>query len=198
MVRAFFGCVLAAMLLCVHMNQAQADTVAPDISSMQLIRADEGVFISANLQFELPEQVEDALRQGIPMYFVADALVQRERWYWSDQQVGMATRYFRITHQPLTRRWRLHISSTSFTSLGSGLALGQTYDQLEDVVAAIQRIYRWKILEPGQLSANVAASVQLRFRVDISSLPRPLQIGALGRSGWNLQLSRTQILEAAP
>ena len=41
-------------------------------------------------------------------------------------------------------------------------------------------------------------SVQLRFRIDLSQLPRPLQIGALGRSGWNLQLSRTQMLEDAP
>ena len=177
---------------------ARADTVPPDISSMQVTRTDEGVFLSANLQFELPGQVEDALRQGIPMYFIAEAQVQRERWYWSDQQLGLATRYYRITHQPLTRRWRLHISNTAFTSSGTGLALGQTYEQLEDVMAAIQRISRWKILEPTQLSSNSGVSVQLRFRVDLSSLPRPLQIGAVGRSGWNLQLSRTQALEAAP
>lgn len=189
---------LTALLLWGSLTQAHADTVIPDISSMQVTRTDEGLFLSASLQFELPGQVEDALRQGIPMYFVADAQVQRERWYWSDQQLGVATRYFRLTHQPLTRRWRLHISNTAFTSSGTGLALGQTYEQLEDAVAAIQRINRWKILEPAQLSSTSGVSVQLRFRVDLSSLPRPLQIGALGRSGWNLQLSRTQVLEAAP
>ena len=189
---------LAALLLWASLFQAHADTVPPDISSMQVTRTDEGVFLSANLQFELPGQVEDALRQGIPMYFIAEAQVQRERWYWSDQQLGLATRYYRITHQPLTRRWRLHISNTAFTSSGTGLALGQTYEQLEDVMAAIQRISRWKILEPTQLSSSSGVSVQLRFRVDLSSLPRPLQIGAVGRSGWNLQLSRTQALEAAP
>ena len=192
-----WACVTALLLLG-SLTQAHADTVVPDISSMQVTRTEEGVFLSATLQFELPGQVEDALRQGIPMYFIADAQVQRERWYWSDQQLGVATRYFRLTHQPLTRRWRLHISNTAFTSSGTGLALGQTYEQLEDAVAAIQRINRWKILEPGQLSSTSGVSVQLRFRVDLSSLPRPLQIGALGRSGWNLQLSRTQALEAAP
>ena len=177
---------------------ARADTVPPDISSMQVTRTDEGVFLSANLQFELPGQVEDALRQGIPMYFIAEAQVQRERWYWSDQQLGTATRYYRLTHQPLTRRWRLHISNTAFAGSGTGLALGQTYEQLEDAVAAIQRISRWKILDAAQLSSTSGVSVQLRFRVDLSALPRPLQIGALGRSGWNLQLARTQVLEAAP
>ena len=65
-------------------------------------------------------------------------------------------------------------------------------------MGAIQRISRWKILEPAQLTATSGVSVQLRFRVDLSALPRPLQISVLGRSGWNLQLIRTQVLEAAP
>ncbi|MEG2048901.1 MAG: DUF4390 domain-containing protein [Comamonas sp.] len=152
-----------AMALCLWFASApaQADTVQPDISNMQLTRSDEGLLLSANLQFELPAQVEDAARQGIPIYFISEAQVQRERWYWSDQQLG-------------------------------------TYEQLEDAMAAIQRISRWKILDAAQLSSNSGVFVQLRFRVDLSALPRPLQIGALGRSGWNLQLARTQVLEAAP
>ena len=191
------ACVLA-LLFCAAASSSRADTVGPDISAMQLSRTDEGLFLSASMQFDLPSQVEDALRQGIPMYFTAEAQVQRERWYWSDQQLGTATRYYRLTHQPLTKRWRLHISNTAFASSGTGLALGQSYDQLDEALGAIQRISRWKILEPAQLSATSGVSVQLRFRVDLSALPRPLQIGALGRSGWNLQLARTQVLEAAP
>ena len=191
------ACVLA-LLFCAAASSSRADTVGPDISAMQLSRTDEGLFLSASMQFDLPSQVEDALRQGIPMYFTAEAQVQRERWYWSDQQLGTATRYYRLTHQPLTKRWRLHISNTAFASSGTGLALGQSYDQLDEALGAIQRISRWKILEPTQLSATSVVSVQLRFRVDLSALPRPLQIGALGRSGWNLQLARTQVLEAAP
>ncbi len=60
----------------------------------------------------------------------------------------------------------------------------------------MQRISRWKIMDTAPTQSGV--SVQLRFRIDLSQLPRPLQIGALGRSGWNLQLSRTQMLEDAP
>ena len=191
------ACVLV-LLFCAVALPSRADTVGPDISAMQLSRTDEGLFLSASMQFDLPSQVEDALRQGIPMYFTAEVQVQRERWYWSDQQLGTATRYYRLTHQPLTKRWRLHISNTAFASSGTGLALGQSYDQLDEALGAIQRISRWKILEPAQLSATSGVSVQLRFRVDLSALPRPLQIGALGRSGWNLQLARTQVLEAAP
>ncbi len=35
---------------------------------------------------------------------------------------------------------------------------------------------------------------RLRFRLDMSQLPRPLQIGAVGRSDWNLLVFRSQRL----
>lgn len=185
------ACALAGPAL-----QARANSLPAEIGSMQLELSEDGLLLSANLQFELPYQIDDALRQGIPMYFVAEAQVQRERWYWSDQQLATASRHYRLSHQPLTRRWRLHVSNTPFSSAGLGLALGQTFESLEDALASIQRISRWKIMDTAPGPAGV--SVQLRFRIDLSQLPRPLQIGALGRSGWNLQLSRTQMLEDAP
>lgn len=188
--------VLACLLALAGMRLAQAHPGQAEISSMQLERGEDGLLLSANLQFELPLQIDDALRQGIPMYFVADAQVQRDRWYWSDQQLATASRYFRLSHQPLTRRWRLHVSNTPFSSASQGLALGQTFEHLDDALAAIQRISRWRIMEAPPTQSGI--SVQLRFRLDLSQLPRPLQIGALGRSSWNLQLSRTQVLESAP
>ena len=41
-------------------------------------------------------------------------------------------------------------------------------------------------------------TVNFRFRLDISQLPRPFQIGAVGRSDWNLLVSRSQRLGAEP
>lgn len=192
------ACLLLACCLLTGMGlrAAHAGASQAEIGGMQLERSEEGLLLSANLQFELPPQIDDALHQGVPMYFVADAQVHRERWYWSDQQLATASRYFRLSYQPLTRRWRLHVSTTSFSSAGQGLALGQTFEQLEDALASLQRISRWRIMETPPTQSGV--SVQLRFRLDLSQLPRPLQIGALGRSSWNLQLSRTQLLENAP
>ena len=176
---------------------ARAQPAAPEIRGMQVERADDGLLLSANLQFELPLQIDDALRQGIPIHFVAEALVEKERWYWSDQVLASTSRYYRLSHQPLTRRWRLHVSSTPFSSVGTGLSLGQSFEHLGDALAVIQRIYRWKIMEepPSSLSG---ATVQLRFKVDLTQLPRPLQIGVLGRSGWNLQMTRSHTMEASP
>lgn len=151
----------------------------------------DGLYVSASLPFDLPGAVEDALRKGVPMYFVAEAEVLRERWYWSDQQLARAARYLRLSFQPLTHRWRLTMGTEPFSNASQGVTLASNYDSLSDAVQALQRMGRWKIAEAGSLPAATELLVSLRLRLDLSQLPRPLQIGALGRSGWSLDLVRS-------
>lgn len=180
---------------------AQAvQTKDAEADELRLERADDGLYLAANLQFELPEPVEEALYKGIAMFFVAEAQVLRERWYWSDRLLAETRRYFRLSYQPLTHRWRLNVAPAPFNNDGLGVLLGQNFDDYADALSAMQRFARWKIAEPGAIDARAAHWVHLRFRLDIAQLPRPLQIGAAGRADWNLLLARSQRLaaEAAP
>ena len=185
-------------MLCGVPQAGAAQAASSEVGDLRLERGEDGLYLSANLQFELPELAEDALQKGIPMFFVADAQVLRDRWYWSDRQVAETTRYFRLSYQPLTRRWRLNISSTPFTNSGLGVVLGQNFDNYADALSSIQRFSRWKIAERDVIEPDAVHTVNFRFRLDISQLPRPFQIGAVGRSGWNLLVSRSQRLGAEP
>lgn len=169
-----------------------------EMSDMRLEYAEDGLYLSAALQFALPALAQDALHKGIPMYFVTEAEVVRDRWYWYDQRVASAVRHMRLSYQPLTRRWRLNVSPLPFDSSGLGVVLGQNFDELADVLAAMQRIARWKIADAQDIDPPSRYTVHLRFRLDMSQLPRPLQIGAMGRSGWNLSVARSQRLAAEP
>ena len=170
----------------------------PQISDMRLERSEEGVYLSAALHFDLPSLAQDALYKGIPMYFVLEAEVARERWYWYDRTIVQAVRHLRLSYQPLTRRWRLNVSAMPFEKTGLGVVLGQNYDALADALDAMQRIARWKIAEPALAEIGASYNVQLAFRLDMSQLPRPFQISALGRSGWSLALERRQRLTVEP
>ncbi|WP_343593556.1 DUF4390 domain-containing protein [Paracidovorax wautersii] len=167
------------------------------VSDLQLDYNADGLFLSASMDFELPPLAEEALYKGISMHFVAEAVVVRERWYWSDKQVAQAVRYLRLSYQPLTRRWRVNQSTTPFGAAGLGVSLGQSYDELGDAIGAMQRIARWRIAEPGVLEAGTPYVVNYQFRLDMSQLPRPFQIGAMGRSGWSLSMSRSAELTPA-
>ena len=46
-------------------------------------------------------------------------------------------------------------------------------------MAAVQRISHWKIAEAGDVDPDARYNVDFRFRLDVSQLPRPFQIGAV-------------------
>lgn len=171
---------------------AWAEAPVTEISQLRLERSDEGIVLSAYVKFELPPIIDDALDKGIPMFFVADAVLFRDRWYWYDKQVAWASRHMRLSFQPLTRRWRLVVSPIPIGN--SGLALGQTFDTREEALAAVQRISHWKIADAGEIDPGAKHNVDFRFRLDVSQLPRPFQIGAVGHDDWNLSAERNQRL----
>ncbi|QPN33085.1 DUF4390 domain-containing protein [Diaphorobacter sp. JS3051] len=190
-------CLLALWIAAIPAAHAQQHG---EIVELQLDPLPEGLYLSATLQLELPELVKDALYKGISVFFITEAEVVRQRWYWSDKVVAQASRFLRLSYQPLTRRWRVVQSSTSFAPSGLGVSLGQNFDTLQDALASMQRIARWKIADEGQVDEGVTYVMNFQFRLDTSQLPRPLQIGAVGRSGWNMVLARSvplSVVEAA-
>ena len=175
---------VAAVLLALS-HPAMAQSTA-ELSQIRAERVEDEILISAQVGFELPNAVEDALLKGIPMYFVALAEITKERWYWYDKKVASAERYMRIAYQPLTRRWRLNVTAGKDRSGSTGLALNQSFDTLPEALSVIKRLFRWKVAESSDLDGGAKHKLELRFRLDLSQLPRPFQIGAIGQSDWDV------------
>jgi hypothetical protein len=180
---------LALALLAFGWSAAWAQVTPADVTHLQVDRTDEGVLLSATVRFDLPQVVDDALAKGIPMFFVAEASIFRDRWYWTDKRVATATRHFRLAYQPLTRRWRLQVSSSPIGS--AGLVLGQNFDSREEALGALQRISGWRIADANAIDPDSTHTVDFRFRLDVSQLPRPFQIGAVGQADWFILATRT-------
>ena len=189
----------AVLLCCASLSWglpqlARAETVAAEVPLLQVERNADNLLLTATVNFVLPTAVEDALLKGVPVIFVAEADILRERWYWFDKKVAGTERHMRLVYQPLTRRWRLAVASGLITNNGLGVALNQTFDSLEDALGAIRRVSGWRIAELAELDPGARHRVEFRFRLDVSQLPRPLQIGALGQSDWTLAAAATQRL----
>lgn len=172
---------------------------AASISSVQVERTDGTVFLNAQIKFDLPAPVEDVLLKGIPLIFVAEAEVRQERWYWYDKKLIVAARLMRLAYQPLTRRWRLNITNITGSngslnsSLGGTLGGGlpQYFDTLSEAMSKIQRISRWRIVDLADLDPDALHTLDLSFRLDVSQMPRPFQIGLIGQSDWNISTSKS-------
>ena len=56
----------------------------------------------------------------------------------------------------------------------------------------MQRISHWKIADLADVDPDARYNVDFRFRLDVSQLPRPFQIGAVGHADWNIAAMRNQ------
>lgn len=196
MLRSFVAFICVAIMAVQVVQAANSETATPaSITSLQVERSEGAIFLNAQLEFDLPTPIEDVLLKGIPLFFVAEAEVKRGRWYWYDKRLAVATRQIRLAYQPLTRRWRLNVSSSSGgnSTIGSGLGGGlpQYFDTLSEAMSKVQRISRWRIVELTELEPDVLHTVELSFKLDISQLPRPFQIGLIGQNDWNISTSKS-------
>ncbi len=152
-----------------------------ELRQFEVVHNEEGVLLSYAVDLELSRAVEDALSKAVPLYFVAEAQVFRDRWYWRDRRVASTVRVWRIVYQPLTQTYRVTFGG-----------LSQNHPTRAEALATITRQARWKVAEPGQIEEGSRHYVEFGFRLDTSLLPRPLQIGVSGQPDWTLAVSRTQ------
>jgi len=188
-----FGRMLAVAWFLLWLLCVPAHAGEPDIRQMTLQRTNEGLYLSARLTLEPTPAVEDALLKGVPLYFVWQADVYRDRWYWTDKRVATSARTWRLVYQPLTRRWRLSLANDAAPGSGAaGLqyALHQNYDSLSAALASVSRVARWKITDAARLQESSDERVEFSFRLDLSLLPRPFQIGMANQPEWVIEVQR--------
>ena len=157
---------------------AQAQSV--DLPSISAKRQDSGVVLDFVANLTLSKAVEDALRRGVPVYFVAQATVLKPRWYWRDERVARTTRNWRLSYQPLTSAWRV--------SLG---AFSQSYNSLEEAITAVTRLSHWRIADSIAADPEAHYIVEFRYYLDASQLPRPMQLDLAAQAEWHLEVERT-------
>jgi hypothetical protein len=182
--------VAAWLLVSLGMAFAPGLAAEPQIEPLGIVTTDQSAQVGVQMAFDLPASVEEALHRGVPLWFSAELAWYQERWYWMDRLVAKSQRYWRLSYQPLTRRYRLQVSPQPIESSGLGVGLAQTYDTLGDALSALYRIGAWT-LNTGPLDAEARHRVEFRFRLEPNPLLRPWLAGG-GDSDWGLVLQRSQ------
>ena len=195
--KRLLGRLFLPILLTLFAVASQAQTQA-EIPILRAERSGNEVFVSANVSLELPTIVEDALLKGVPMFFMLEADLYLDRWYWYDKRISGAQRQLRLAYQPLTRRWRVTQSLGMGSDSSQGLSLNQSYESLAEALSVVRQVSRWKVAELADTDPTAKIKLLFRFRLDLSQLPRPFQIGAIGQSEWDIQgVARTALREEA-
>lgn len=145
------------------------------IAYAEIVPSEEGYVVNADIDVDLNRRLADAVTRGVSLYFTAEFVLERDRWYWFDELVAERALNFRLSYHAISRSYRLSIGS-----------LHESFDTLEAAVRTMLRIRSWQIVPVDALEPNVSYSASLRFQLDTSRLPKPFQVTAIGSRDWNL------------
>ncbi|WP_086080526.1 DUF4390 domain-containing protein [Bordetella genomosp. 13] len=171
--RLFSVLLLAILLLPLGMGQAHASD--PDVLRIDPIVRDGKLEIDADVRFDLNDALRDAAQRGLPLYFTADVVITRSRWYWFDRTEVDSSMTWRIVYNALTRQWRAGADELSLP-----------VSSLDEAMGMVRNIRHWQVIDTSQLEPGVQYSGRLRVRLDTSQLARPFQVNALNSSSWQL------------
>lgn len=154
-----------------------------DVSRAEARITDGGqLSVSSRFQTELPDQLKQVLRRGVPLNFtlgwqLSAPTVASYRFKF-DQLIGDDSNiYYKLTFHPLTNRYRVTVG-----------AFSTDYDTLDAALRAIGAVANWKVLHKGTLSGTEAreTKAEIRLLLSTSKLPKPFQINALTSQNWHL------------
>jgi len=169
--RLLASLLLALTLVC--SAAARAEGIA--ITHITLEGNDDGYALDADFDVELSPRLEDAVNNGVPMYFVVEFELTRSRWYWFDERPVSRQLVLRLAYHALTRQYRV-----------SRGALHQSFSSLTEALKVLSRVRAWQVLERKEIDAGTEYQAALRMRLDVAQLPKPFQVNALTSREWNL------------
>lgn len=165
--------ILAVLALALLASIARADSI--EIRSAAVSLREDGYAVDADMEIALTPTLEDILNKGVALNFLLEFELIRPRWYWLNEKVVTQSQQYKLAYNPLTRQYRI--------SLGT---LYQNFRTLSEALSFMSRPRNVTVADKAQLQPGATYAAALRMRLDVSQLPRPFQINALGSREWNL------------
>jgi hypothetical protein len=169
----FDALLLALLLLASLAGVARAEGLIA--RGGEIVAVEEGLRVSADFDMTLGPRLEAALNRGVVLHFLVDFDLIRPRSWWFDEDILGAQLTLKLSYNALTRQYLLVTGNDyqNFTSLAEArLGLGSLRD--------------WLIPERNLLKKHTTYKAAIRMKLDVSQLPKPLQVSALGSREWGL------------
>jgi len=162
----------AALLVAVVVPAAHAAGIV--VQKAELRRVDGQYQAIADFAVTPNPVLEQALTHGVPLYFTGEFTLIRHRWYWLNDVVAQDEQTVRLSYNALTRQYRI----------GYG-TLFQNFSSLDDALQVLghQAFTRFQAFA---LKPDTGYVASVRMHLDLSQLPKPLQINALVNTDWGL------------
>jgi hypothetical protein len=174
--------VMLAMLV-LSVSAASADGIA--VRKAEIRMTAEGYQLAANFDIRLSILIEQALTHGITLNFISEFTLTRSRWYWLDEVAAQTEQTTKLSYSALTRQYRIKRGTLfqNFANMDDALrALG---NQSSDPIPA-ELLNKSSGYIASLLKSNANYTAFARMKLDVTQLPKPLQVNALTSDEWKL------------
>ncbi len=167
------------LILWLPVTVAQAEGI--QIKSVSMAAVEQGYEISIDSEIALNATLEQVLEKGIVLYFVTKFSLVDSRWYWFYDEVARGKLRVGLRYYALTRQY--HLSHPSFS---------QSFNTLTEALQALGQLRDYPLIVKSDLKNDVDYIASLRIWLDLTRMPKPFQVEALGSRKWDLSSDKLE------
>ncbi len=171
--------IFISLMLLLLTTAAQAESIR--IKSVNLAAVEQGYEISVDSEIVLNATLEQALEKGIVLYFVTKFSLVDSRWYWLNDEIVRGKLRIGLRYYALTRQYHLNYP-----------AFSQSFNTLEEALQALGQLHDYSLIVKSELKQDADYIASLRIWLDLTRMPKPFQVEALGSNRWNLSSDKME------
>ena len=137
---------------------------------------DDAYLVDLTLDYQLPEEVVDALDHGVPLVFVISMRVERPKVFWWQPVLKSRSYSYSIRYRPLAALYEVEESRHGEK---------RRFVTREAVFGYLSELRQLEVVEKSGLKEEGNYQVAVKAELDIESLPPPMRPMAYLTPSWN-------------
>jgi len=163
-----------------------SSTIASDnsliIKTAEINSQFEAYFLNADFDLSFNDDLDEAIKKGIPINFIIEFELKKPRKYWFDEEVTKKTKEILLSYHALSKQFTLTESENRLIA----------FDNLTQAKNELKKIKNWRIFDKSQIDDTEKYSAYLQVKLDQTKLPKQLQADITSNQEWQLASKQFQ------
>ncbi len=163
-----------------------SSTIASDnsliIKTAEINSQFEAYFLNADFDLSFNDDLDEAIKKGIPVNFIIEFELKKPRKYWFEEEVTKKTKEILLTYHALSKQFTLTESENRLIA----------FDNLTQAKNELKKIKNWRIFDKSQIDDTEKYSAYLQVKLDQTKLPKQLQADITSNQEWQLASKQFQ------
>ncbi len=163
-----------------------SSTIASDnsliIKTAEINSQFEAYFLNADFDLSFNDDLDEAIKKGIPINFIIEFELKKPRKYWFEEEVTKKTKEILLTYHALSKQFTLTESENRLIA----------FDNLTQAKNELKKIKNWRIFDKSQIDDTEKYSAYLQVKLDQTKLPKQLQADITSNQEWQLASKQFQ------